>query len=107
MPLQAEVLPSFPLIQTYLPFLIFKATFDAPPREGHQQERLDTGVGGSIADEKLDLVRIQHIAGHDQVKSFSRQTPNGRAELEVDTPGSGRHRLVADKVGKSLGLWGR
>src|SRR3990172_8051271 len=55
------------VIQADFPLLIFETPLDPPTGKGHPQERAKPGVGGSVAEEVLDLVAIGHVAGDDQV----------------------------------------
>ena len=60
---EAHVLAAFKMIEPQLRLLILKTTLDVPAREADQQQRLERGLGRCVADEILDLGRLQHIAG--------------------------------------------
>src|SRR5271154_1034152 len=70
---QSDVPSALVLIEPDLSFLILEAAFDAPAREGHLQQRSHARVRRSIADEELDLARIEDVAGDDQMLCRTRQ----------------------------------
>src|SRR3990172_7160048 len=67
MSLQSHPAAALVVVQTHFPLLIFETPLDPPTGKGHPQERAKPRVGGSVAEEVLDLVVIEHVAGNDQV----------------------------------------
>ena len=53
MPLQPGVEAAFVVIQSNFPFVVFETTFDAPAREGDEQQGLHTGIGGRVLEKDV------------------------------------------------------
>src|SRR5947209_3038829 len=70
---ESQVASALVLVQADLALLVFKTPFDPPAGKGHQQQGPDPGLRRRIAEEKLDLPGVQHIAGDDQVQPRPRQ----------------------------------
>lgn len=75
MAFQPQVGTSLEVVEAQFRLLILEAAFDVPTREGHQQEFIQPRVGRRVADEVLDLRRVQDVAGHDQMQWWARQIP--------------------------------
>src|SRR5512143_1556049 len=71
--LQSQVTPALVLVQPDLALLVLEATFHPPAREGDQQQSPDAGPRRRVAHEELDLARVEHVAGHQQVEHRVRQ----------------------------------
>src|SRR5512135_2528025 len=71
--LQPRVTPALILVQADLALLVLETAFHTPAREGDQQQGPDAGPRRRVAHEELHLVRVQHIAGDQQVKGLTRQ----------------------------------
>src|SRR5882672_4768939 len=71
---QPQIAPALVLIQTDFTLVILKTTLDAPARKSDQQQGPDAGCQRRVADEELDLLGIQHIAGDDQMQALSGQS---------------------------------
>ena len=54
---------TFPLVESDFLFLILEASLYAPTGKGDQQQRFHLDVGRCVADEELDFLVIQRIAG--------------------------------------------
>src|ERR1700682_4179430 len=64
---ESHIATAFVVIHSDLSLVVLEATLHPPTREGRQQHRPDRSLRGRIADEELDLLRVQYVAGHDQV----------------------------------------
>src|SRR5512144_696224 len=65
--------PALILVQADLALLVLETAFHTPAREGDPQQGPDAGPRRRVAHEELHLVRVQHIAGDEQVKGLTRQ----------------------------------
>src|SRR5215469_10963482 len=72
-PFQSQVTPALVLIQAELTLVVFKTTLYPPPRKRHQQHGADRCLRRRVAHEEFDLIRIEHVAGDDQVQPRPRQ----------------------------------
>src|SRR5271170_6180943 len=70
---QPQIATPLVLIQTDLALVVLETTFHTPARERHQQQGLQTGLYGAVADEELQFVRLQDVARHHQVESLAGQ----------------------------------
>src|SRR5271165_2909109 len=73
MAFQSDVTPAFIMVEPDLSFLIFKTPLHTPTREGYEQHRVERGLGRSIADKKLQFVRVQYIPSDNQVQRLAWQ----------------------------------
>src|SRR5512142_3080233 len=71
--LQPQIASPLVLVQPDLALVVLKATLHPPAREGDQKQSPNAGPRRRVAHEELHLVRVQHIAGDQQVKGLTRQ----------------------------------
>ena len=58
--------PNLEVIQTQFSFAVLKKTLDPPATEGHQQQGVDRGGVGRIAQEEFDFFGLEYLASEQQ-----------------------------------------
>src|SRR5208283_3963183 len=64
---QPQPSSAFPLVETDLLLLILETPLHPPTRESHQQQSLHRGLFRGVAEEELDLLRLQGVASDYEV----------------------------------------
>ena len=87
--------------QAELTLVVFKTTLHPPPRKRHQQHGADRCLRRRVAHEEFDLIRIEHVAGDDQVQPRPRQAVGvfDRDEGMLTLPNHRSFRPVLDAPG--------
>src|SRR4030043_699583 len=73
-PLDREILAHFKMIHPQFRLAVLEGAFDDPTGKGPPHQHLDRCRFRSIAEEVLDLLMVQGIAGHQQMKGTRGQS---------------------------------
>src|SRR5262245_15239315 len=85
---QSQVQPALIVVEPHLSLVVLETALHPPAREGHQEHCLDRHLRPTVADEKLDLIGVEDVAGHDQMHLLPRQAvlALGREPAVFDLP---------------------